>query len=150
MTRIGRRFLSEQQRQRYQQFLLSNPSDDQQLEYFQNNFENLSTRKILNLFRVLNLREPPRLIQTYILHRELQNTFEQRNRNPTISNMAAQPAVEFICDPFYGNINPGTKIGAQLYLKATASISEDDKFDLKISTAQKFLDLMTQDADAFG
>ena len=104
----------------------------------------------MNLFRVSNLREPPRLIQTHNLHRELRNTFEQRNRNPIISNMAAQPAIEYVDDPFHGNINPGTKTGAQLYIKATASIPEEDKFHLNISTAQKFLDHMTQDADAFG
>ena len=150
--RIGRRFLSERQRQRYQQFLLTNPLDDQQLEYFRNNFENLSVRDILNLFRVLNLREHPRQIQIFNINREIRNRLEQkqRNRNLVINIMAAQPATEYVDDPFHGNINPGTITGAQLYLKATASISEEDKFDLNISTAQKFLDLMTQDADAFG
>ena len=63
---------------------------------------------------------------------------------------AAVPPVEYIDDPFHGNINPGTKTGSQLYLKATASISEEDKFVLNISSAQKFLDLINQDADAFG
>ena len=64
----------------------------------------------------------------------------------------AQPnvAVKYVDDPFHGNINPSTKTGSQLYLKATACIPEEDKFDLNISSAQKFLDLMSQDADAFG
>lgn len=89
--RIGRRFLTEQQRQRYQQFLLTNPSDDQQLEYFRNQFENLSARDILELFRVLNLREHNRQNQNFHIHRELRRRFEQQhqNRNPIINNMAA-------------------------------------------------------------
>ena len=45
------------------------------------------------------------------------------HRLPTHS-MAA--ALQFLDDPFKGSINPGTVEGAKLYLKATASISEDD------------------------
>ena len=48
----------------------------------------------------------------------------------------AAPAVEFINNPFHGNINPDTKTGSQLYLKATASIPEEDKFALNMSTAR--------------
>ena len=53
-------------------------------------------------------------------------------------------------DPYQGDINPGTIDGAKLYLKATASIPEEDKFDRKISTAAKFLDHMRRDANSFG
>lgn len=41
----------------------------------------------------------------------------------------------FVDDPYQGNINPGTTDGAKLYLKATAAIPEEDKFDLNISSA---------------
>ena len=34
--------------------------------------------------------------------------------------------------------------------KATAAIPEDDKFDLNVSSAQKFLDLIWRDANNFG
>ena len=56
----------------------------------------------------------------------------------------------FVDDPFQGDINPGTTEGAKLYLKATSVIPEEDKFDLNISTAQKFLDLIRRDANNFG
>lgn len=56
----------------------------------------------------------------------------------------------FVDDPYQGNINPGTTDGAKLYLKATAAIPEEDKFDLNISSAQKFLDLMRRDSNNFG
>ena len=152
MVRIQRRFLNEQQRLEYQQFLLTDPTDDQQLEYFRNQFENLTTREILDVFRILNQREHPSQIRNNN-NRRNQNRLEQQRQqqNQIRNNMAAAvPPVEYIDDPFHGNINPGTKTGSQLYLKATASIPEEDKFDLNISSAQKFLDLIDQDADAFG
>ena len=153
--RVPRRFLTEQQTHAYQQFLLTNPSDDQQLEYFRNNFENLSAQQILDLFRILNSRSHPQEIQILAINRDLRNLFAQQPRvHQNMAQVPAQvpvaPIEEFIDDPFHGNINPGTKTGAQLYLKATAVTKEEDKFDLNMSSAQKFLDLMTQDADAFG
>ena len=60
----------------------------------------------------------------------------------------AQPV--FVDDPYHGDINPGTTAAAKFYLKATAAISEDDKFDLNISSAQKFLNFMRRDANNFG
>ena len=56
----------------------------------------------------------------------------------------------FVDDPFKGNINPGTSDGAKLYMKATASIDDDDTFDVNISNAQNFLDQMTRDTNTFG
>ena len=158
MPRITRRFLNEQQRVQYQQFLRTDPTDDQQLEYLRNNFENLSAREIFHLFQFLNFREHPREIQNLTSHREIRNRIELQQhipipaRDPGVNNMAAAAPIveEFIDDPFHGNINPGTKTGSQLYLKATAAVPEEDKFVLNMSSAQKFLDLMTQDADAFG
>ena len=38
----------------------------------------------------------------------------------------------------------------KLYLKATASISVDDKFEINITLAQKFADMVTKDANNFG
>jgi len=58
--------------------------------------------------------------------------------------------VIFVVDPFKGNINPGTSEGSKLYTKATATIDDDEKFDLNIENAQKFLDHMTRDTNKFG
>ena len=41
----------------------------------------------------------------------------------------------FVSDPFQGNINPGTSDGAKLYMKATTSIDDEDKFNVNISNA---------------
>ena len=164
MSRITRRFLNEQQTVLYQQFLRTGPTDDQQLDYLRNNFENLSAREIFHLFQILNLRAHPRYLQNLILQREIRNRIELQQPiifpqpvrfqqpEPEGNNMAeAAPIIEeFIDDPFHGNINPGTKTGSHLYLKATAAIPEEEKFVINMSSAQKFLDLMTQDADAFG
>ena len=35
-------------------------------------------------------------------------------------------------------------------MRATAVLDEDDKFDIKIENAQKFLDHMTGDTNTFG
>ena len=56
----------------------------------------------------------------------------------------------FVDDPFKGNINPGTSEGAKLYMKAKATLDNDDKFDINMSNAQKFLDCMTRDTNTFG
>ena len=74
----------------------------------------------------------------------------QRNQQHRIvevqqDNMAA--VQQFVDDHFKGNTNPGTSEGAKLYLKATASISEDDKFDINLNSAQKFVDMVTKDAN---
>ena len=65
----------------------------------------------------------------------------------------AQPVqnnLVFVDNPYQGDINPGTTDGAKLYIKATVAIPEDEKSDLTISTAQKFLDLMQRDSNSFG
>ena len=59
-------------------------------------------------------------------------------------------AAQFVDDPFKGNINPGTSDGAKLYLKATASTKEDDKIEINITSAQKFVDMVTKDTNNFG
>ena len=56
----------------------------------------------------------------------------------------------FVDDPFKGNINPGTSDGAKLYMKATSAINEDEKFDINIKNAQKFLDHVNRDTNNFG
>ena len=57
---------------------------------------------------------------------------------------------QFVDDPFKGNINPGIADGAKLYLKATASIPEDDKYKINITSAKKFVYMVTKDANNFG
>ena len=56
----------------------------------------------------------------------------------------------FVDDPYKGNINSDTSEGAKLYMKVTASIDNDDKFDINISNVQKFLDCMSRDTNTFG
>ena len=55
-------------------------------------------------------------------------------------NVPVIMTTSYVDDPFLANINPGTTEGAKLYLKAIAATSEDDKFDISITSAQKFLD----------
>ena len=90
--------------------------------------------------------------------------FQNRSRNRVLNNQENQQhqivegqqenmaaaAQQFVGDPFKGNINPGTAEGAKLYLKATTAIPDDDKFEINISSAQKFVDLVTKDATNFG
>lgn len=66
-----------------------------------------------------------------------------------MANHAANNIV-FVDDPYQRDINPGSTDGTKLYHKATAAIPEDEKFDLTISSAQKFLDLMRKDLNSFG
>ena len=69
------------------------------------------------------------------------------------NNNMAQPVqnnLVFVDDHYQGDINPGSTDGAKLYIKGTAAIPEDEKFDLTISATLKFLDLMRRDSNNFG
>ena len=56
----------------------------------------------------------------------------------------------FVDDPYKGNINSDISEGAKLYMKVTASIDNDDKFDINISNVQKILDYISRDTNTFG
>ena len=59
--------------------------------------------------------------------------------NPTWNQAKANhaPNLVFVDDPFKRNINPRTSEGAKLYMKATASIEDDNKFNNNIKNAPK-------------
>jgi hypothetical protein len=59
-------------------------------------------------------------------------------------------AALFVTDPLKGNINPGEAEGAKLFRQATADISTDDKFDIIIENAKKFVSALRKDAKSFG
>ena len=108
---------------------------------WQPNFENPE-----NISQFPNLARNPNLI--------IRN-WQKNYQNPLPSHPCpeanmAPAAQQFVKDPFKGNINPGTSEGAKLDLKATASIPDDDKFVINISSAQKFVDMVTKDATNFG
>lgn len=159
-----RRFLNPEFRARYQVYLQTqSPEDDQQLRVLEDCFPDLTVEQYFRIFQILNNREHPRDIQNIPEPPQIQNVPQIRNqaRNQPVQNrnlnqqrilrMAQQqPAAIFVDDPYHGDINPGTTDGAKLYLKATTAIKEDEKFDLNISTAQKFLDLMRRDSNNFG
>ena len=149
MRNITRNSVTRQHRERHQVYLHQfRPDDDQQLEYLRIQFPNRSVVQILQIFQILNNREHPRLFQIIQFNTQIQNSQNNILRSVaerTMANQAAQNLV-FVDDPYQGDINPGTTDGAKLYLKATASISDDEKFDLTISSAQKFFDLMRRDS----
>ena len=153
--------ISPEFRRRYQVYLQQQPEDDQQLEELEDLFPDLDADQYFRLFQILNNWHHPRNFQNnHQVPNQNDPQFQNRIRNnqPALEHqnrMAQQqpqqrPPAIFVDDPYHGNINPGTTDGAKLYLKATASISDDDKFDLNISSAQKFLDVMRRDATNFG
>ena len=150
-----RRLLTENFQRRYQEYLQRQPDDDQQIQEIQAEFPNLEIDQHYQLFQILNSREHPRAFQNnrqietnQILPQNQNIDRNQRLENQQEEQRMAQPV--FVDDPYHGDINPGTTDGAKLYLKATAAIPEDDKFDLNFSSAQKFLDRMRRDANNFG
>ena len=56
----------------------------------------------------------------------------------------------FFTNHYFGDINPNTSEGQKLYLKATAKIPDDERFDISIANARKFLDKMNRDTNQFG
>jgi len=166
MVRVSyRTLLTTDFRQRYQVYLQQQPEDDQQIEVLEDCFPLLEAEQHFRLFQILNNRNHPRDFQNIqqVPNRNEPQFQNQARNQPEVNRFAnlnrqqrnrmaqqPQPALVFVDDPYHGNINPGTTDGAKLYLKATASIPEEDKFDLNISSAQKFLDLMRRDSTNFG
>ena len=71
--------------------------------------------------------------------------------NPQVRpQLLNQQRILFVDNPFAGDINPGTPEGAKLYMKGTAQIDNDDKFDITIDNAQRFLNRMSRDTNTFG
>ena len=61
---------------------------------------------------------------------------------------AAAPAVNWLVNPFYGNINPGEVDGAKLYNRAIESPTE--KLTIAQTNAQDIVDTFVKDASDFG
>jgi hypothetical protein len=65
--------------------------------------------------------------------------------------MAAAPAnVSYVTNPYLGDINPGDSNGSKLYLKATEELSKENKIEIKVENAHKFIDQVRSDANKFG
>ena len=151
---ISRSIVTRDLRRRFLQFVTeTQPTDDQQIEFLRNQFTNLHLAQIFQNFEILNSRKHQQQInfENLINQVRLRNNRIERNNqlmmndnaqlpeqvnnpvNNPVENIAGAnlaPNLVFVDDPFKGNINPGTAEGAKLYLKATASISEDDKFEV--------------------
>ena len=63
------------------------------------------------------------------VHRDLKSHFVQPrdNPDPTVLTVTAPTAnIEFVDSPFHRNKNPDSKTSAQLHMKITATIDEED------------------------
>ena len=161
-NRAQRIRISREFRREHDEFLQTNPDDDQQLDFISARYQNYNNAQLFQTFRILNNREHPQMFQNRLIFQEIENLFiaeldqqrqqQQQQQARQHDNMAAnnQPNDNWTEDPFRGNIRPGTTEGLKLYLKASAKIDEDDKYDVNIENAQKFLDDMSQDANNFG
>ena len=53
---------------------------------------------------------------------------------------------QFVNNPYQANFNPSDKVGAQLYVEATKSFSEDKRIEVTQKNVTKFMDQMKSDA----
>ena len=148
--RISREF-----RRAHTEFMQIDPNDNQQLEFILARYPNYNDAQLFQTFRILNNREHPQIIQNRHNLQEIENLMIpelNQHRQLQHDNMASNNNQNdnWTDDPFRGNIRPGTTEGQKLYLKAIAKIDDDDKYDINIENAQKFLDDMSQDANNFG
>jgi len=140
-------------------FVENDQTDDNIVQFICERFARLNPdrNEIFQIFEILVDREPhfqnPENISQFRngrLDPVLNNRRNQQQQVVEVQQDNMTAVQQFVDDPFKGNINPGTSEGAKLYLKATASISEDDKFEINITSAQKFVDMVTKDANNFG
>ena len=151
--------ITRELRDAYDIHIASNPTDDQQLQFIRAHNQQYTQAQVFQIFRILNNREHPSIIQNRLIFQEIENLFlpevqaQQQippHQQPQVNMAAANNANAWTDDPFRGNIQPGTTEGQKLYLKAIAKIDDDDKYEINIENAQKFLDDMSQDANNFG
>ena len=180
MVHITRGSIGRDIKERIQLFLRNNPTDDQQIEYFSEQLPNFEITEIFQIFEIFNNRRhaesEPNILDsdtesntvtsvsnystetdssiqtlTQLTSDSDSDTSIQTFTQHVNQNMAAPQRQEiFAVDPYNGNINPGNSEGAKLYMKATASMKEDDKFSINIDTSHKFLEAMTRDTNNFG
>jgi len=159
MFRFNRRTITQEVRDAYTRLLDNDPNDDEIAQFIRDQYArlNLDRDQIFQIFQMLvdrqpNFENPENVPQVRNRPRGRVLNNQENQQHPIVEgpqvNMAAA-AQQFVDDPFKGNINPGTAEGAKLYLKATTSIKDDDKFEINISSAQKFVDMVTKDATNF-
>ena len=163
MVRLNRRTITQEDWDAYNRFIDNDPSDNDIAQFICEQFPRLNPNpnQIFQIFQMLADRVPE--FENHENIAQFQNPPRNLIENRRRYNLRPQPrpvtnqiqnqnmaAAQFVDDPFKGNINPGTAEGAKLYLKATASIAEDDKFEINITSAQKFVDVVTKDANTFG
>ena len=54
--------------------------------------------------------------------------------------MAANANVTYVTNLYFGNINPGDTNRSKLYLKATEELSKENKIEIRVENAHKFID----------
>ena len=151
MVRISRRSVTQDDRDAYAHFIEDDPTDDNIATFIRERFARLDPDTLVNRQPNFQNQENISQLRNHPTESVLNNPIHQQHHvaeEQGQDNMAATQ--QFVDDPFKGNINPSTSEGAKLYLKATASISDDDKFDINITSAQKFVDMVTKDANNFG
>ena len=103
------------------------------------------------------------LAETIANQASQQNTLLQSLLNNTAGTSAAAapaPAAststattskpdQLLTNPFEGDINPGSAAGSKLYLKATESLSEKERFECETKNAHKILQAFNRDASKF-
>ena len=78
------------------------------------------------------------------------NMSVQQGSGQVATNAQVTTQAIFVTDPYKADINPATDSGQKLFLKATAELDEKKKFDMIMDNSQKFIDLVTTDAQSFG
>lgn len=172
MVRVTRRFITEEARDAFALVQRLNPSDEEITQFIWDHYAHvdLEENQIFQIFKLLVGRDPqfennqnvPQfrnlVADDPVLNPQPQPPVEQQQQ-PLVDPQPQQPpvrqrnmaaAAQFVDGPFKGNINPGTSDGAKLYLKATASTAEDDKIEITVTSAQKFVDMVTKDTNNFG
>ena len=78
------------------------------------------------------------------------NMSVQQGSGQVATNAQVATQAIFVTDPYKADMNPATDSGQKLFLKATAELDEKKKFDMIMDNSQKFIDLVTTDAQSFG
>ena len=135
---LTRRNIPQDINNRFNALRATNPPEAHLIQFIRNEFPTEASPEINQIFQILTGEifqgRVPRVTPNFNF------------QNP---NMAAAN-ISYVTNPYLGNINPGDTNGSKLYLKATEELSKENKIDIKVDNAHKFIDQVRSDANKFG
>ena len=144
---LTRRNIPQDINNRFNALLANNSPEFHLIHFLRNELTTASPPEKLQIFQILTGGEfqgaVPEINQNFNIQirqgSPSRNRSRSRGRSPDNQTMAAA-TTSYFTNPYLGNINPGDPNGSKLYIKAREELSKDNKIEIKVENAHKFID----------